>query len=106
MTSPPELRYLPFWTLYEYIGDTPNRPWISVYIQKTYTRSARGPDGIRQYEAATIAIFKPDSELVAEDIPTDMLIEPDSLTEWAGKIAKWFTDDAIKIANEKLANED
>ena len=98
MTSPENnLRYLPFWTLYDYLDDTPPHPFVSVYVLKTYTRNAQSPEGSVSYEAANLAIYKPDSELVAEDIPVNMLISPDALTEWAGKISNWFTDHADKL---------
>lgn len=100
MTSQPEsLHYLPFWTLYDYIGDTPESPFIPVYVQKRYNRRARNPEGEVKYRAVSIAIYREDSDLVAEDIPEEMLIKPVDLAEWSRKIADWFTNQASEIVN-------
>jgi hypothetical protein len=97
MTSPDNLRYLPFWTLYDYLDDTPPHPFIPVYVLETYTRNAQSPSGPVSYEAANLAIHQPDSGLIAQNIPVDMLISPDTLAEWADKISGWFTDHANEL---------
>ena len=94
-----ELRYLPFWTLYDYLDDTPPHPFVTVYIQDTYVRNAKSSDGPVSYDAVTLAIHKPDSGLIAQNIPAEMLIRPDDLGIWSDRIAKWFTDHANELAN-------
>lgn len=109
MTSPetaPELRYLPFWTLYDYLGDTPPHPFIPVYVLKEYVRNATGPDGNVSYDAVHIAIHKPDSDLVATDIPQDMLINPAELVDWADRIAGWFRDHAVELVSARSEDEE
>jgi len=105
MTSP-NLKYLPFWTLFEYIGDTPPHPFIPVYVLEEYVRNARGPQGPVSYNAVNIAIYKPDSELVATDIPTEMLISPEELVDWADRIAGWFKDHAVELVTTRPENEE
>jgi hypothetical protein len=101
-----ELRYLPFWTLYDYIDNTPPHPFIPVYVVDTYARSAKSPDGPVSYEAANLAIYKPDSDLIATDIPVDMLIRPDQVIEWSKKIADWFTDHALELVSNAGSDDE
>lgn len=104
-TSPKQY-YLPFWTLYDYIDNTPPQPFIAVYVIDEYVRSAQSPDGPVKYEAVSLAIYKPDSELIAQDIPITMLINPDHVIEWSKKISEWFTDHALKLVSGESTDDE
>jgi hypothetical protein len=83
--------YVPFWILLEFLDTAPPDPFIRVEVLATETRFGTGPDGPIEVLCCDL-MCNGKKQLVAHKIPAQYLITPDSLPEWAERIANWFND--------------
>lgn len=78
--------YLPFWIVLEFLDQTPPDAFIPCFVRDSVTH-----DGITFHE---LALYRPDSDLIAYNIPAEYVIQPEDLAHWGQKIAAWFIESA------------
>lgn len=83
--------YIPFWVLLEFLDATPPDPFIKVQIVNLHDMSAMANDVPMKVKCCDI-IIDGKSGLIANNIPTEYLIEPAELPNWAERIANWFKE--------------
>ena len=90
MTSlkPDDIVFIPFWIVMDFYDSSPPEPFIKAKIKSLYTKTMQSPNGVVQTQVCDLNMGK--DHLVAYSIPTDYLIAPESLVEWADKISAWF----------------
>lgn len=79
--------YVPFWSLLEFLDNTPPDPFIKCRVTALYERSLGSPGGTVTTSCCNLEI-KPG--LTADGLPVEYLIQEADLPSWMRKIADWF----------------
>lgn len=87
--------YVPFWTLLEYLDNSPNDPFIKTKILDIKTVNATTQDGVKQIMVCDLECYSTidkKTAFIVNNVPTEYLIDIDSLRSWANKISQWFLE--------------
>lgn len=83
--------YIPFWIVLEFLDAAPPDPFVKAEVINIHDMSALNDDTPIRVKCCDI-IIGGKSGLIANNIPTEYLIKPIELPEWAERIANWFRE--------------